>query len=263
MAVKIRLARRGRKKKPFYHIIVADARSPRDGKFIEKIGIYNPMTKPATIDLDRDKAFEWINKGAQPTETARAILKFKGVFYKKHLMRGVAKGAMTEEQAMTKYQEWIDAKEAKVAARAAETAQEKRDFLKKVSGEIKERKVQVVEEAAAAPFRAEGTETLAEAVERKEAEANAEGGAETPAPEAVAEAAPETPAAEPEAPAAEAVVETPAVEAEAPAAEATETPVAEAEAPAPEAVAEAPEEAAKEATPEADAPEADAPAEDA
>ena len=86
MPVKIRLARRGRRKQPYYHIIVADARAPRDGKFIEKIGSYNPMTKPATIELDREKAFEWLNKGAQPTDTARAILRFKGVMYKNCLL---------------------------------------------------------------------------------------------------------------------------------------------------------------------------------
>ena len=102
MAVKIRLQRRGRRKAPFYHIVIADARAPRDGRFIEKIGTYNPMTKPATIDLDRDAAFDWLMKGAQPTDTARAILRFKGVLYRKHLQRGVKKGAMTQEQAVTK-----------------------------------------------------------------------------------------------------------------------------------------------------------------
>ena len=134
MAVKIRLQRRGRRKRPFYHIVVADGRSPRDGRFIEKIGTYNPMTKPATIDLDRDKAFEWMNKGAQPTDTARAILKFKGVMYRRHLARGVKKGALTEEQAMAKYNEWIDAKEAKIAKRIEEEAEVQRKWLEQVSG---------------------------------------------------------------------------------------------------------------------------------
>ena len=105
MPVKIRLQRRGRKKSPFYHIVVADARAPRDGRFIEKLGTYNPMTKPATIELNRDSAYEWLMKGAQPTDTARAILRFKGVLYRKHLERGVKKGALTQEQAMEKYQE--------------------------------------------------------------------------------------------------------------------------------------------------------------
>ncbi|MDP4851565.1 MAG: 30S ribosomal protein S16, partial [Saprospiraceae bacterium] len=106
MAVKIRLQRMGRKKSPFYHIVIADARAPRDGRFIERIGSYNPMTKPATIDIDRDKAFEWLNNGAQPTDTVNAILRFKGVLYKKHLMRGVKKGALTLEQADEKHTSW-------------------------------------------------------------------------------------------------------------------------------------------------------------
>ncbi|MCB0617823.1 MAG: 30S ribosomal protein S16 [Saprospiraceae bacterium] len=134
MAVKIRLQRRGRKKQPFYHIVVADSRSPRDGRFIEKIGVYNPMTKPATIELDRDKAFEWLMNGAQPTDTARAILRFKGVMYKKHLQRGVRKGALTVEEAESKFQSWVEAKEAKIAARVAQTQEEKRQFLSQVSG---------------------------------------------------------------------------------------------------------------------------------
>lgn len=134
MAVKIRLQRRGRKKRPFYHIVVADGRSPRDGRFIEKIGTYNPMTKPATIDLDRDKAFEWMNKGAQPTDTARAILKFKGVMYRRHLERGVKKGALTEDQAKAKYNEWIEAKDAQIAKRFEAEAEVRRKWLEQVSG---------------------------------------------------------------------------------------------------------------------------------
>ena len=134
MPVKIRLQRRGRKQRPFYHIVIADARAPRDGRFIEKIGIYNPMTKPATIDLDRDKAFDWLMKGAQPTETARAILRFKGVLYRKHLMRGVKKGALTQEAADTKYANWIAEKEAKVEARRQATAEEIAAFHAAVSG---------------------------------------------------------------------------------------------------------------------------------
>ena len=134
MPVKIRLQRRGRKKAPFYHIVIADARAPRDGRFIEKIGTYNPMTKPATIELDRDKAYDWLTKGAQPTDTARAILRFKGVLYRKHLERGVKKGALTAEQAQAKYQEWIDAKDAKIAARFEATAAEKQAWNEKVSG---------------------------------------------------------------------------------------------------------------------------------
>ncbi len=134
MAVKIRLQRKGKKKKPFYHIVVADARSPRDGRFIEKIGSYNPLTVPATIELDRDKAFDWINKGAQPTETMRAILRFKGLGYRKHLQRGVTKGAITQEEADKKYHEWIEAKEAKFAKRREKALEEKRAFQAKVAG---------------------------------------------------------------------------------------------------------------------------------
>ena len=134
MAVKIRLQRKGRKKRPFYHIVVADARAPRDGRFIEKLGTYNPMTSPATIDLDREAAFEWLMKGAQPTDTTRAILRFKGVLYKKHLDRGVKKGALTQEQADAKYQAWIEEKDAKVASRVAKGAEEKIARLAKLSG---------------------------------------------------------------------------------------------------------------------------------
>ena len=144
MPVKIRLQRQGRKKRPFYHIVVADSRSPRDGKYIARIGTYNPMTKPATIDLNRDAAFDWLMKGAQPTDTARAILKFKGVFYKKHLMRGVRKGAMTLEEAEAKYQQWVDAKDAKVAERFAQTAQEQKELQARIAG------VHLIAEAKAA-----------------------------------------------------------------------------------------------------------------
>lgn len=125
MAVKIRLQRKGRKKKPFYHIVIADARAPRDGKYIERIGSYNPITNPATITLDRDRAFEWLNNGAQPTHTARAILKLKGVLYRKHLMRGVKKGSITEDQANQMYQEFILAKEDKMQSRFDKEKEEK------------------------------------------------------------------------------------------------------------------------------------------
>ncbi|MBK8566357.1 MAG: 30S ribosomal protein S16 [Saprospiraceae bacterium] len=134
MAVKIRLQRKGKKKKPFYHIVIADARAPRDGRFIEKIGTYNPLTQPATIELDADKAFEWLQKGAQPTDTVRAMLRFKGVFYRKHVMRGVAKGAYTEDVAVQKITEYIAAKDTKTAARAEKIVNEKAAFRAKVAG---------------------------------------------------------------------------------------------------------------------------------
>lgn len=155
MPVKLRLSRKGRKRAPFYHIVVADSRAPRDGKFIEKIGTYNPMTKPATIEIDRNAAYDWLLKGAQPTDTVKAILRFKGVYYKKHLMRGVKKGAMSVEQADTLWQQWIDAKEASIKARRADTVAEMEAFRKLVSGEAKA-KVVVADEstkAAAEAFR--------------------------------------------------------------------------------------------------------------
>lgn len=203
MPVKIRLARRGRRKQPFYHIIVADSRAPRDGKFIEQIGSYNPMTKPATIELDREKAYEWLVKGAQPTETARSILRFKGVLYKKHLQRGVTKGAMSQETADQLFNEYVEAKEARIAERFAQTLQEKLDFHRRVSGSPK--KTYVAEAAA--------TEALSDFQEA------AEPTTETPATE-------EAPAAE-----APAVAEAPAAE-ETPAVEEVKAEVEEAAAPA-------------------------------
>ena len=117
MSVKIRLQRHGKKGKPFFHIVAADARSPRDGKFIERIGSYNPNTNPATIVLDTDKAVTWLNNGAQPTDTARAILSYKGVLYKTHLNKGVKKGALTQEEADAKFNAWVDSKDAKIQAK--------------------------------------------------------------------------------------------------------------------------------------------------
>ncbi len=117
MAVKMRLQRHGSKKRPFYFIVVADARAPRDGKFIQKIGTYNPLTVPATIQLDRQKALEWLHKGAQPTDTVRRILSFKGVLYLKHLLRGVKLGLFDEAAAMVKFQSWHEEHEANIRKR--------------------------------------------------------------------------------------------------------------------------------------------------
>jgi small subunit ribosomal protein S16 len=119
MATKIRLQRHGKKGKPFYYIVVADARAPRDGRFIERIGSYNPNTNPATIDINFDKTFEWVNNGAQPTDTCRAILSYKGVLYKKHLQGGVKKGALTQEQADEKFTAWLEQKDGKVTGKKA------------------------------------------------------------------------------------------------------------------------------------------------
>lgn len=141
MPVKIRLQRRGRKKAPFYHIVVADARSPRDGRFIEKLGMYNPMTKPAIIELDRDSAYDWLMKGAQPTDTAIAILRFKGVLYRKHLMNGVRNGDLTEEKAIEKYQLWIEEKEAKLASKREDTTKEFRSWHEKINNKTSSEKV--------------------------------------------------------------------------------------------------------------------------
>ena len=117
MPVKIRLSRHGRKSKPFYHIVIADSRAPRDGRFIERIGSYNPNTNPATIDLNFDSALSWLQKGAQPTDTCRAILSYEGVMCKKHLLNGVKKGAFTAEQAEEKFAAWKQEKEAKIQAK--------------------------------------------------------------------------------------------------------------------------------------------------
>jgi small subunit ribosomal protein S16 len=110
MPVRLRLQRHGRTKKPFYFIVAADSRSPRDGAYIERVGDYNPLTTPATINIDADKAFDWVMKGAEPSDTVRRILTYKGVLYKKHLYRGVRKGAFTQEEADTKYAAWVAAK---------------------------------------------------------------------------------------------------------------------------------------------------------
>ena len=114
MPTKIRLQRHGKKRYPFYHIVIADSRAPRDGKFIEKLGTYNPNTNPATIDIDFDGALSWMKKGAQPTDTVRALLSYKGVIFKNHLDKGVLKGAFTQEEADKKFVAWSEEKESKV-----------------------------------------------------------------------------------------------------------------------------------------------------
>lgn len=231
MAVKIRLSRKGRKKAPFYHIVVADSRSPRDGRFIQKLGTYNPMTKPATIEIDRLAAYEWLTKGAQPTDTAKAILRFKGVYYKKHLMRGVAKGAFSADQADVMWQKWIDEKEAKIASRRAETMAELEAFRKMVSGEAKPPKV-VADHAAAEAFR----DTAVEDHETSEAE--------------VSDAAEEVAVVD-EAPATEEVV----IAEESPATEEVAAAPEEASSPEEEPAAEAQsEESAEESSPAEEAP---------
>ena len=181
MATKIRLQRFGKKSKPFYHVVVADARSPRDGKFIERLGSYNPNTNPATIEINFDKTLDWVNKGAQPTDTVRAILSYKGILYKKHLEGGVKKGALTAEQADAKFAEWLQSKESKIEG--------KKDSLTKSKDEVKK---------AALAAEAKKKEDMAAAIVAKntppaEEVADEEVVAETETSE---DAAPEAPAAE-------------------------------------------------------------------
>ena len=161
MAVKLRLQRHGKKGKPFYWIVAADARSKRDGKFLEKLGIYNPNVNPAIIDLNVDGAVKWLQNGAQPTDTARAILSYKGAMLKNHLAGGVRKGALTEEEAEQKFQAWLDEKAAKVDA--------KKDGLAKADADAKakafeaEKAANEARIAAAAPVvEEEVTEEVAE-----------------------------------------------------------------------------------------------------
>ena len=130
MPVKIRLARRGRKKAAMYDIVVADSKAPRDGRFIQKLGTYNPNTNPASINFDENKAFDWVMKGAQPTDTVKAMLSYKGILFKKHLQIGVAKGAITQEQADAKFNEWKETKEAKIQGKRDSLSQKKSDAAK-------------------------------------------------------------------------------------------------------------------------------------
>ena len=127
MPVKIRLQRHGSKKRPFYFIVVADARAPRDGKFIQKIGTYNPLTVPASVQLDRQRALDWLHKGAQPTDTVRRILSFKGVLYLKHLLRGVKLGLFDDAAAMEKFQNWHSEHEVNIKKRQDANAVDRRD----------------------------------------------------------------------------------------------------------------------------------------
>lgn len=138
MATRVRLQRHGKKGRPIYHIVAADSRSKRDGKFIEKIGLYNPNTNPATIDMDFDRALYWVKVGAEMSPTAKAILSYRGVLTKNHLDRGVLKGAMTQEQADARFAKWMEEKDAKIQA--------KRDKLKKSADEVKRKKLSAEKE---------------------------------------------------------------------------------------------------------------------
>ena len=200
MPVKIRLARHGRKRYAYYHIVVADSRAPRDGRYIERIGSYNPNTNPATIDLDFDKAYDWLVKGAQPTDTVRAILSYKGVLYKKHLMGGVQKGAFDEAEAEKRLENWMTEKEAKIQAKIDRLANEADAETKKqlaAEAKIKEAKAaalaaknaELAEEVKAAKEKAEAiTEETVTETEEVKAEEAVEAGEETTTEEIVAEA---------------------------------------------------------------------------
>ncbi len=210
MSVKIRLQRHGKKQKPFYWVVAADARSKRDGKYLEKIGTYNPNTNPATIELNLDSAVKWLHNGAQPTDTAKAILSYKGALLKHHLDGGIRKGALTQEQADAKLAAWLEAKAGKVDA--------KKDGLSKAQADAKakalkaEKEVNAKRLAAAAQAEADAIAAATPAVEEEvvaeeevAVEAATEEVVETPAEEvaveAVAEEVVEAPAEE--APAAE------------------------------------------------------------
>ena len=185
MPAKIRLQRHGKKGQPFYHIVVADARSPRDGKFIEKLGTYNPLTNPAQINIKFERALYWYSVGAQPTDTARSLLSKTGVMMKYHLMRGVQKGAMTEEQAEIKFQNWMKEKDAK-AANIVKSNEEKARGEKKARMEAEKQ----INEARAAEI---AKKRLAE-IEAKKAEEAAAKAAEEAAEEAPVAEATEAPA---------------------------------------------------------------------
>jgi len=222
MPTKIRLQRKGKKGKPFYHVVIADGRAPRDGKFIERIGIYNPVSKPAEIDINFDRALYWLQAGAQPTETVNALLKFKGINYKFHLLKGVKKGAMTMELAEAKFEAWQKEKQEKFVSKLKEEDLKGKDSRKKrLEAEMK------VNEARAKEIQAKRAKELKEklAVEEVEAEAEVAATPESTVEEPVAEAAVTESAPE--------VEESPVTEepvAEAPAEEpAAEEPAAEAE----------------------------------
>jgi small subunit ribosomal protein S16 len=192
MPVKIRLQRHGRKQAPYYHIVVADSRAPRDGKFIENIGYYKPQTVPATIELDADKALSWLEKGAQPTDTCRAILSYKGVLYKHHLMTGVRKGSITEDAAMAKFTAWIEEKQTKVAAHGDKhqsTIAERNAAKLAEETKVKEARLQKIAEKRAAAEAAANpvAEVAAEEVAEENVVVDEVAVAETPAAEASSE----------------------------------------------------------------------------
>ncbi len=189
MPVKIRLQRHGKKGKPFYWVVAADSRSKRDGRSLEKLGTYNPNTNPASIDLDVDAAVKWLQNGAQPTDTARAILSYKGALLKNHLLGGVRKGALTEEQAEAKFAAWLEEKSGKISDKASAIAKAKEDARAKqleAEKEVNAKRKADAEEAENEAIRAEADAKAAE-----EAAAKAEEAVEEEAPQTIDEAAEE------------------------------------------------------------------------
>lgn len=174
MAVKIRLARRGRKKLALYDVVVTDARSPRDGKFIEKIGTYNPLTNPASIELSEDRAFHWLMNGAQPSDTVKAMLSYRGVMLKKHLQIGVVKGALTQEQADEKLAAWRAEKDTKIQSRKENLSKAKQDAAKarkEAEIKVKEARAEALRKKAEAASAVEAAPSEDQAAEATTAEA--------------------------------------------------------------------------------------------
>lgn len=180
MATRIRLQRRGKKNQPFYHLVIADGRAPRDGRFIEDLGTYNPLTNPATLNINFDRALYWLETGAAPTDTARAILKREGVYLMKHLRGGIAKGALSEAQAQQKFNAWKQEKDSKLGNIVREEADKARNVKKeRLAAETK------VKEAMSAKIAARNAEIAAKAAEAAAEEAAEEAPAtEEAAPEA-------------------------------------------------------------------------------
>ncbi|MDX1752456.1 MAG: 30S ribosomal protein S16 [Salinimicrobium sediminis] len=168
MPVKIRLQRHGKKGKPFFWIVAADSRAKRDGRFLEKLGIYNPTTNPATIDINVDKSVKWLQNGAQPTETAKAILSYKGVLLKNHLAGGVRKGALTQEQADEKFNAWVEEKEGRVDAKKENLSKEQEAAKAKALEAEKEVNAKREAEAAAANEVDDATAAEANAEEKQD-----------------------------------------------------------------------------------------------
>ena len=186
MAVRLRLQRHGKKGKPFYHLVAADARAKRDGRFIEKLGTYNPNTNPATIEVVHDRALHWLQVGAEPSDTARAILKYTGAIYHNHLLNGVRKGAMTEAEAQKRFDAWYNDKQGKIQAkREGLDAATEKDLKDRLAAERKQN------EERAAALAAAASELAAEAEAAAAEAAGEEAAEEAPAAEAATEEAAE------------------------------------------------------------------------